>query len=144
MDISVFLGAPGSGKGTQAKRLSEESSFRHLSTGDILRAEMADGSELGKKAKGFIDRGELVPDNVMIELIEKTLGSLNSKTRIILDGFPRTVAQAQALDHARPHDIRLRQHDRVLHHLPQRKRRYDEAREQHQARVDMLEQTSRE
>lgn len=98
MDISVFLGAPGSGKGTQAKRLSEEAAFKHLSTGDILRAEMAEGSELGKQAKGFIDRGEYVPDTLMIELIKKTLGALPSSSRIILDGFPRTVAQCQALD----------------------------------------------
>lgn len=98
MDISVFLGAPGSGKGTQAKRLSEEAAFKHLSTGDILRAEMAGGSDLGKEAKGFIDRGEYVPDGLMIELIKKTLGALPSQSRIILDGFPRTVAQCQALD----------------------------------------------
>lgn len=100
MDISVFLGAPGSGKGTQAKRLSEEAAFKHLSTGDILRAEIVGNSELGAKAKGFIDRGEYVPDELMIELIKKTLGGLPSDTRIILDGFPRTVAQCQALDNS--------------------------------------------
>lgn len=98
MDISVFLGAPGSGKGTQAKRLSEEAAFQHLSTGDMLRAAIADGSDLGKKAKGFIDRGELVPDDIMIALIDTTLAKLPASSKIILDGFPRTVAQAEALD----------------------------------------------
>ena len=98
MDISVFLGAPGSGKGTQAKRLSQEQKFIHLSTGDMLRAAITAGSELGKKAKGFIDRGDLVPDSVMIELIENTLSELTPSSRVILDGFPRTVAQAEALD----------------------------------------------
>lgn len=98
MDIFVFLGAPGSGKGTQAKRLSVHAGFHHLSTGDILRAAIASGTALGTKAKGIIDSGELVPDSVMIELIGTTLASLPPKSRVILDGFPRTVAQAEALD----------------------------------------------
>lgn len=98
MDISVFLGAPGSGKGTQAKRLAEDEGYRHLSTGDMLRAAITAGTDLGKRAKSFIDKGELVPDVVMIELIEETLGGLDGDDRIILDGFPRTGAQADALD----------------------------------------------
>lgn len=98
MDITVFLGAPGSGKGTQAKRLSQGHQFKHFSTGDMLRAAIKEGSEVGKKAKGFIDRGELVPDNIMIELIETALASLPPSTRVVLDGFPRTVPQADALD----------------------------------------------
>ena len=98
MDITVFLGAPGSGKGTQAKILAKQHGFQHLSTGDMLRAAIQRGTEIGTKAKKFIDAGELVPDPVMIELIERTLAELPSKSKIILDGFPRTVAQAEALD----------------------------------------------
>lgn len=99
MDITVFLGAPGSGKGTQAKILAKDHGFKHLSTGDMLRAAIQSGSETGLKAKAFIDAGNLVPDTVMIELIERTLAALSSTSKIILDGFPRTVAQAEALDH---------------------------------------------
>lgn len=98
MNISVFLGAPGSGKGTQAKRLMQAQGFQHLSTGDILRAAIAAGTDVGKKAKSFIDKGDLVPDGVMIELIRVALSPLSPDSRIILDGFPRTVAQAEALD----------------------------------------------
>ena len=98
MNITVFLGAPGSGKGTQAKRLAESQGFRHFSTGDMLRAAIQAGSEVGKKAKGFIDKGELVPDGVMIELIESALSHLEPSANVILDGFPRTVPQAEALD----------------------------------------------
>lgn len=98
MDITVFLGAPGSGKGTQAKRLSQSHQFRHFSTGDMLRAAIKEGSEVGKKAKSFIDRGDLVPDQIMIELIEAALAPLPATARVVLDGFPRTVPQADALD----------------------------------------------
>lgn len=98
MDITVFLGAPGSGKGTQAKKLAETGNFQHFSTGDMLRAAIHAGSEVGLKAKEFINRGELVPDGVMIELIANALSKLPSSTRAILDGFPRTVPQANALD----------------------------------------------
>lgn len=98
MKIATFLGAPGSGKGTQAKRLSERFGFKHFSTGDMLRAAIKTGSDLGKKAKGYIDRGELVPDSVMIELIEDALKVLPASSQVILDGFPRTVPQAVALD----------------------------------------------
>ncbi len=97
MDITVFLGAPGSGKGTQAKILAGKG-FKHFSTGDMLRAAIAAGTDTGVKAKKFIDAGELVPDAVMIELIERTLEALPDTARIILDGFPRTEAQAEALD----------------------------------------------
>lgn len=98
MDITVFLGAPGSGKGTQAKILAKDHGSIHLSTGDMLRAAIQQGVDVGLKAKKFIDAGELVPDAVMIELIEKALGRLPSQSKIVLDGFPRTVAQAEALD----------------------------------------------
>lgn len=98
MNISVFLGAPGSGKGTQAKRLADGHSFVHFSTGDMLRAAMKASKPVGLKAKEYMDKGELVPDSVMIELIEEALRGLNSSSRVILDGFPRTVPQAKALD----------------------------------------------
>lgn len=98
MNITVFLGAPGSGKGTQAKQLAEKFGFVHLSTGDMLRAAIKQQMPVGLKAKTFMDQGNLVPDSVMIELIEETLSSLPQDSNIILDGFPRTVPQAQALD----------------------------------------------
>ena len=98
MNITVFLGAPGSGKGTQAKQLAEKYGFVHLSTGDMLRLSIKQQLPIGIKAKTFMDQGNLVPDTVMIELIEETLRSLKSNTKILLDGFPRTVPQAQALD----------------------------------------------
>lgn len=98
MRITVFLGAPGSGKGTQAKRLAEDGAIHHFSTGDMLRAAIGAGSDVGLKAKAFIDKGELVPDDVMIELINKALKPLPDSAQVILDGFPRTVAQAEALD----------------------------------------------
>lgn len=98
MNISVFLGAPGSGKGTQAKRLAEANGFKHFSTGDMLRAAMSEGTETGKKAKMFVDRGDYVPDDVMIQLIQDALSPLPASSKIILDGFPRTLPQAEALD----------------------------------------------
>ena len=98
MNITVFLGAPGSGKGTQAKRLSQAQGFRHFSTGDMLRAAIKADSEVGKRAKKYIDAGELVPDETMIDLIEDALRPLGPDARVLLDGFPRTVPQAQALD----------------------------------------------
>lgn len=98
MNITVFLGAPGSGKGTQAKQLAEKHGFVHLSTGDMLRAAIKQQLSVGLKAKSFMDQGNLVPDSVMIELIEEVLAPLPEKTNVILDGFPRTVPQAQALD----------------------------------------------
>lgn len=94
----VFLGAPGSGKGTQAARLADRLSLAHLSTGDLLRAAVKDGTELGRKAESFMKAGELVPDEVIIALIEekRNAGELNGGC--IFDGFPRTLPQAQALD----------------------------------------------
>ncbi len=93
--ILVFLGPPGAGKGTQAKRLAEEFGFKHLSTGDILREAIRKGTPLGRKAKEYIERGELVPDDLMIALIEEVLPEEGG---VILDGFPRTITQAEALD----------------------------------------------
>lgn len=94
----VIFGAPGSGKGTQSEILIEQYGLDHISTGDILRGEIKAGSELGKAAKGYIDAGQLVPDGLIIDMIEKVLGERKPKKGVILDGFPRTVAQAEALD----------------------------------------------
>jgi len=96
--LTVFLGAPGSGKGTQAKMLSQRERFVHLSTGDILRNAIKEGTLLGKEAKTFMDKGELVPDSTMIGLIKDTLSQLKPNQHVLLDGFPRTVAQAEALN----------------------------------------------
>ncbi|SYZ73684.1 Adenylate kinase [Candidatus Zixiibacteriota bacterium] len=93
----VFLGPPGSGKGTQAKRISQRLGLLHLSTGDLLREAVKDGTELGKKAQKYMETGSLVPDDLIIGLIEEKLqtGFLNGG--FILDGFPRTIPQAEAL-----------------------------------------------
>jgi len=91
----VLLGAPGAGKGTQAQILCEQFGFVQLSTGDLLRAHRARGSELGKEAEGFMTRGELVPDATIIRMVE---GELRPGAAVIFDGFPRTIPQAQALD----------------------------------------------
>ena len=93
--IVVFLGPPGAGKGTQAQRLVEEKGFVHISTGDLLREAVKKGTELGKKAKEYMDRGELVPDELIIAMIKEKLPEGGN---VILDGFPRTIAQAEALD----------------------------------------------
>ena len=93
----IMFGPPGVGKGTQAKLLSEEFGVPHISTGDMLRATVTEGTELGKKAKAIMDAGQLVPDDVMIGIVREVLSSSKVKNGFILDGFPRTVEQAQAL-----------------------------------------------
>lgn len=93
----VLLGAPGAGKGTQSARLVDEFGFTHLSTGDLLRAAVKEGTELGVKAKSYMDAGELVPDEVVIGLVEEKLKA-DPEASFLLDGFPRTPAQAVALD----------------------------------------------
>ena len=93
--ILVFLGPPGAGKGTQAKLLSQRMRFLHLSTGDLLREAVKNQTPLGKKAKEYMDRGELVPDELIVQLIEETMPKDGN---VILDGFPRTVNQALALE----------------------------------------------
>lgn len=92
----VLMGCPGAGKGTQSAKLQEELKLKHISTGDVLRAEIASGSELGKKIAGIINAGNLVPDELMISMLENIVKSTDAG--IIFDGFPRTVAQAEALN----------------------------------------------
>ena len=94
----VLFGAPGAGKGTQAVTLAEKYSLVHLSTGDILRKELAEGTELGKQAKQFMDKGEFVPDEVVIGMIRSNIEQHPDAKGFIFDGFPRTTAQAEALD----------------------------------------------
>lgn len=95
-----MLGAPGAGKGTQAKRISEKFSIPHISTGDIFRANIKNGTELGAKAKVYMDQGLLVPDELVVDLVVDRLQQEDCKNGYILDGFPRTIPQAEALDNA--------------------------------------------
>ncbi|MDD5807330.1 MAG: adenylate kinase [Eggerthellales bacterium] len=94
----VLLGAPGAGKGTQAAKLVEEFGFAHVSTGDILRAAVKNGTELGLKAKSYMDAGDLVPDQLIIDLMNERFQQPDCAEGVLLDGFPRTTAQAVALD----------------------------------------------
>jgi adenylate kinase len=94
----ILLGGPGAGKGTQAKKLIDKYHIPQISTGDILRAAVKEGTELGRKAKEFMDAGKLVPDEVVIGIVEERLKQPDARKGFILDGFPRTVPQAQALD----------------------------------------------
>ena len=117
----ILFGPPAAGKGTQAKRLIETRGMTHLSTGDMLRAEVASASERGQWLDGLMKRGELVPDEVVIKLIEECLPQAEAAGGAIFDGFPRTIAQAQALDlmldrRRRPIDlvIRLKVDDAAL------------------------------
>ena len=96
----IMLGAPGAGKGTQAKKLSEKYGIPHISTGDIFRANIKNNTELGKKAKGYMDAGQLVPDELVVDLVVDRIKEQDCFKGFILDGFPRTIPQAEALDYA--------------------------------------------
>lgn len=94
----VFLGAPGAGKGTQAKRVAAQAEIAHISTGDMLREEVKSGSELGAEAKTYMDGGQLVPDQLIIDMVKARIQKPDAASAWILDGFPRTLPQAEALD----------------------------------------------
>lgn len=94
----MLIGAPGSGKGTQAKKLKDTLGYAHISTGDLLRAAVKAGTELGKQAKSFMDAGGLVPDELVIGLLKEAIAKPETEKGFILDGFPRTAVQAEALD----------------------------------------------
>lgn len=94
----ILMGLPGAGKGTQAERIVDHFGLPHISTGDMFRQAIKDGTELGKKAKSFMDKGDLVPDEVTIGIVRERLGKEDCKDGFLLDGFPRTVLQAEALD----------------------------------------------
>ena len=94
---SVIFGAPGSGKGTYSARLVDTFKLDHISTGDVLRAEIKNGTELGKTAQGYIDNGQLIPDELMIGILANVYDSFKGSKGVIFDGFPRTIAQAEAL-----------------------------------------------
>ena len=93
----VIFGAPGSGKGTQSEKIVEKYGINHISTGDVLRAEIKNGTELGKTAKSYIDQGQLIPDELMIDILASVFDSFEDSKGVIFDGFPRTIAQAEAL-----------------------------------------------
>ena len=99
-NVVVLLGAPGAGKGTQAQILAERLGLAHVATGDLFRAAVRDGTPLGINAKGYMDRGELVPDSVTIEMLFERLAKPDATKGILLDGFPRNTAQAEVLDKA--------------------------------------------
>ena len=93
----VIFGAPGSGKGTQSDKMIEKYGLNHISTGDVLRAEIKKGSELGKTAASFIDQGQLIPDDLMVSILASVYDSFGDHKGVIFDGFPRTIPQAEAL-----------------------------------------------
>ena len=94
----IFLGPPGAGKGTQAEKISELYGIAHISTGDMLRSQMREGTPLGAEAKGYIDRGELVPDELIVPMVAERIKEEDCANGFLLDGFPRTVSQAEALN----------------------------------------------
>ena len=96
----IMLGAPGAGKGTQAKKIAAEYKIPHISTGDIFRANIKNNTELGQKAKAYMDKGELVPDELTLDLIMDRFKQPDCENGYVLDGFPRTIPQAEALDAA--------------------------------------------
>ncbi|GAB7387275.1 adenylate kinase [Bacillaceae bacterium] len=107
----ILMGLPGAGKGTQAERIVQEFAIPHISTGDMFREAVREGTELGLKAKSYMDQGLLVPDDVVVGIVRERLGKDDCKSGFLLDGFPRTVAQAEALDQT------LRQMERSIDHV---------------------------
>ena len=97
-NLVIFLGPPGAGKGTQAVTIAKEKNLAHISTGDMLREHVSNETELGKIAKTLLDEGKLVPDSLVIEMLQERLLSNDCVNGAILDGFPRTIAQAESLD----------------------------------------------
>jgi len=98
--VVVLMGPPGAGKGTQAVRLAERLGLAHVASGDLFREAIAAGTSLGRQAKGYMDRGELVPDDIVVRMILERIGRPDCAAGVVLDGFPRTEAQAEALDRA--------------------------------------------
>ena len=96
--VIILLGPPGVGKGTQAVRLVDELGAAHVSTGDLLRAARREGTELGQAAQGYMDRGELVPDDLILDLVRDHLEGIEPGRNVLFDGFPRTTEQANGLD----------------------------------------------
>ena len=94
----IMLGAPGAGKGTQAKKIADKYGIPHISTGDIFRANIKNGTELGKKAKAYMDQGALVPDELVVDLVADRVKQPDCEKGYVLDGFPRTIPQAESLD----------------------------------------------
>ena len=97
-NLVIFLGPPGAGKGTQAVTIAKEKNLAHISTGDMLREHVSNETELGKIAKTLLDEGKLVPDSLVIEMLQERLLSVDCANGAILDGFPRTIAQAESLE----------------------------------------------
>jgi adenylate kinase len=93
----IIFGAPGSGKGTYSAKLVEKYGFAHISTGDVLRGEISKGTELGKIAKSYTEKGQLIPDELMTDILASTYDAMDKKAGVIFDGFPRTIAQAESL-----------------------------------------------
>jgi len=98
MNYLILFGPPGAGKGTQSQRIIQHFDLLHLATGDLLRNQIMNQTELGILAKSFMDKGELVPDDVVIEMLRNKLEEIDTKNGVVIDGFPRTIKQAQALD----------------------------------------------
>ena len=113
-NIIVLLGAPGAGKGTQAVRLSAACGIPHISTGDLFRANLKAGTPLGEKAKGYMNQGQLVPDELVLDMLFDRVGEPDCQEGYLLDGFPRTLAQAEALDRALEERLGPGNHLRVV------------------------------